>query len=137
MQKGFILFALCLFMGLNLQAQQLAVLTSSETKEAISWDQKLVNLGDIPQNIPAPAEFVLTNNSDQPIIITNVKGSCGCTATKHDDSPILPGKSTTITATYNAKKTGPFIKSVTVTTSHGEPQVVKLKGNVLKPDLPK
>lgn len=132
MQKGFIVLAISFLFSFNLSAQSIAKLTSSPVKEAVSWNTEFHDYGDIPQNIPAPVEFVMTNNSDQPIIITKVKGSCGCTATKHDDAPVLPGASTVITATYNAKQAGPFIKKVNVTTSDGGSYKLQLKGNVVK-----
>ena len=102
--------------------------------EALLWDKMEHQFGEIPQNIPATAEFLLTNNSDQPMIITKVKGSCGCTATYHDKEPIAPGTQTTIKATYNAKKPGAFIKYVSVTTTaNSEPVKLKLSGTVINP----
>ncbi|MEM1319899.1 MAG: DUF1573 domain-containing protein [Bacteroidota bacterium] len=140
MQKGFILLALALlcsyplFQGQDITADTAQATLKPTEKEVISWESKIHDFGEIPQNVPAQAEFVLTNNSDEMMIITNVKGSCGCTAAKHDEAPVAPGKSTTITATYNAAKIGPFTKSITVKTSLTEqPELLKIKGEVITP----
>ena len=97
----------------------------------IQWDKMQYDYGNIPQNVPAEAVFNLTNTGDEPLIITKVKGSCGCTATTHDDDPVMPGESTTITATYNAKKKGAFTKFVKVSTNRSDkPISLKIKGTV-------
>ncbi len=141
MQKGFILLTLAFLCSFSVvQAQELAVNTSYEAPveaapQLISWESKIHDFGDIPQGVPVVAEFVLTNNSDQPLVIIKSKGSCGCTVAKHDEKPVPPGGSTTITATYNAAKTGSFTKKVSVTTSiSDQPQILKVKGEVIAAD---
>ncbi|MEM9823298.1 MAG: DUF1573 domain-containing protein [Bacteroidota bacterium] len=107
------------------------VKTEVNSPQGISWDKTQYDYGKIPQNVPAEAVFTLTNTSNEPLIITKVKGSCGCTATAHSDDPVMPGENTTITATYNAKKKGAFTKTVRVTTNQSEsPVVLKIKGTV-------
>lgn len=101
--------------------------------KGMAWDHMQHDYGKIPQNVPAEAVFTLTNTSEEPLVITKVKGSCGCTATAHSDDPVMPGESTTITATYNAKKVGAFTKRVSVTTNLSEkPVVLNIKGTVEK-----
>ena len=91
-----------------------------------------IDLGELTQNIPAKAMFKLTNESNQPMILKHVQGSCGCTATNYEKTPIDAGEDTIIEATYNAKKIGPFQKTVTVQTNLQEkPIILKIKGNVL------
>lgn len=134
-------FALLLGSG-TLNAQVNKTTNDSKTPKAtlvknvtndlgIQWDVMKFDYGNIPQNVPAEATFTLTNTGAEPLLITNVKGSCGCTATAHSDDPVAPGESTTITATYNAKKKGAFTKFVKVTTNRDEaPIKLQIKGNV-------
>ncbi len=97
----------------------------------LRWDQTTHDFGEIAQGKPQTADFVLTNSGTEPLLITNVKSSCGCTAAKHDTNPILPGESTTISATYNAKKSGQFRKTVKVSTNRSEtPIVLSVVGTV-------
>ncbi len=141
--KNVILLCLIAVLTANVQLNaQKAVFTSYTAEEvsitevnpvAIQWDKQEHDYGNIPQGIPASSDFVLTNNGTESLVITNVKGSCGCTATQHDKEPVLPGESTTITATYNAKKQGIFTKTIKVsTTANDEPIVLKIKGKVVK-----
>ncbi|GHV23589.1 hypothetical protein FACS189428_7290 [Clostridia bacterium] len=78
------------------------------------------------------ATFVVTNNTNAPIVLTNVRASCGCTTPSWTKTPIESGKTGEVTATYNTKgQTGPFEKTVTITTN-GDPEriVVRIKGTV-------
>lgn len=89
------------------------------------------NLGKVPQNIPATAVYKLKNMGDKPIMITNVRTSCGCTSKSYSKEPIKPGESTTVEASYNARSLGNFYKTVTVTTNEGiAPMVFKIRGTV-------
>ena len=95
------------------------------------WDKTEVDLGKIAQNNPAEVVFTVTNSGDVPLVIKDVKSSCGCTVPKFTKEPVLPGKSTTITAVYNAHNAGSFSKSVIVimNTSEGSKALV-IKGVV-------
>jgi len=96
------------------------------------WDQTTSDLGKIPQNIPAEASFTLTNTSDKPLLLKEVKPTCGCTVAAYDQNPILPGESTLIKTTYNAKKTGNFQKTIKVLTNLSDKHIpLKLKGEVV------
>ncbi|CAD0004548.1 MULTISPECIES: DUF1573 domain-containing protein [Flavobacterium] len=99
---------------------------------AIVWKAETIDVGQIPQGTPKAIVFEFKNTGKTAVVITNVQGSCGCTATDYTKEPILPGKSAKVTATYNAANKGAFTKTVTVTTS-GEttPKVLTLKGTVI------
>lgn len=76
--------------------------------------------------------FILTNQTDSAIVITNVSASCGCTTPSWTKTPIAPGKTGEVTATYKPKdRPGPFHKSITITTT-GTPEKLTLfiKGTV-------
>ena len=98
----------------------------------IAWKAEQIDLGEIPQNKPKAIEFEFKNNGKTAVIITNVKASCGCTATDYTKTPIAPGGTAKITATYNAAAKGAFTKTVTVTTNAEEaPKVLSFKGTVI------
>ena len=84
-------------------------------KARVTWERKSYKFGNVKQNVPAVCTFRFTNEGDAPLIIHNVKPSCGCTAIDYPkDTPIAPGESGEIKAEYNAKKVGSFTKSLTV-----------------------
>lgn len=99
---------------------------------SILWKSESIDVGTIPQGKPKAIIFEFKNTSKTAVIITNVQGSCGCTATDYTKTPVLPGKSGLITATYNAANLGAFSKTVTVTTNADTtPKVLTLKGTVV------
>lgn len=129
------LLTLCLLSCGSIYAQSSTATAMAATAEvnAISWDTETYQFGTVEQNIPVTAEFVLTNNGEKPIVITEVKKTCGCTVPAYDEAPIMPGESSIIKATYNAKKEGSFTKTIKVyTTLSDQPIPLKLKGTVSK-----
>ncbi len=106
--------------------------TEKTADSVISWKAESIDLGEIPQNVSKAVDFEFINTGDSAIIITNVKASCGCTATDYTKTPILPGGTAKIKASYNAAAKGAFNKTVTVTTSVDEtPKVLTIKGTVI------
>ena len=100
----------------------------------ITWEEDSFNFGEIEQGTPVSHEFTFKNTTKQTILITNVRASCGCTATNYTKTPIKPGETGTVTATYNARNGGNFNKTVTVTTNDSDvKKVLKIKGKVLTP----
>ncbi|MDA6068513.1 DUF1573 domain-containing protein [Flavobacterium sp. AC] len=98
----------------------------------IVWKAETIDVGQIPQGTPKAIVYEFKNTGKTAVVITNVQGSCGCTATDYTKEPILPGKSAKVTATYNAANKGGFTKTVTVTTSaESTPKVLTLKGTVI------
>jgi hypothetical protein len=80
--------------------------------------------------------FVFTNTGDEPLIIKNVKSTCGCTVPTKPTDPILPGKSDKIQVKYNMNP-GPIRKTITVETNavNYEEGIIalKIKGEVIPP----
>jgi hypothetical protein len=77
--------------------------------------------------------FEFTNTGNTPLVISNAKASCGCTVPNWTKTPVEPGKTGVITATYNAQgRPGPFTKTITVSSNAATPQVaLTIKGEVL------
>lgn len=104
----------------------------TETASSIVWKAETIDVGEIPQGTPKAIVYEFKNTGKTAVVITQVQGSCGCTATDYTKEPILPGKSAKVTATYNAANKGAFTKTVTVTTSaETAPKILTLKGTVI------
>lgn len=78
--------------------------------------------------------FEFTNTGDEPLIITNVQSTCGCTVPSKPTEPILPGKTSKIDVKYNMK-TGPIRKTITVESNAINVEegrvAIKIKGDVI------
>jgi len=107
-------------------------ITKTFATSPVSWKSESIDIGSIPQGTPKSLDFEFRNTGKTDIIITNVKASCGCTATDYTKTPIKPGQTAKVTATYNAANKGAFTKTVTVTTNAEEaPKVLTFKGTVI------
>jgi len=127
-----------IFSQVNAQNQAAATAGKTEVKAKVNgpvarWDVTENNMGDIPQGIPRSAQFNLTNDGNEPLIIASAQASCGCTNLSYLKDPLMPGKSMAISATYNAAAKGPFTKTITVrTNASDQPTILWIKGTVVE-----
>ena len=100
----------------------------------ITFETTTHEFGDVKETGgPISYDFKFKNTGDQPIIISNVQASCGCTTPDWTKTPVAPGQSGSIKAQYNPLgRPGAFNKSMTVTSNSIEATtVVFIKGNVV------
>ena len=92
------------------------------------------NYGTIQKGGDGKCTFTFVNEGNEPLILSNVKASCGCTTPSYTQKPVMPGKEGTIDVKYNTNNVGGFSKTVTVTSNAVDnPRVVlKIKGNVVQ-----
>lgn len=90
----------------------------------IAWEKKSHDFGNIVQGDKVEHTFSFTNTGNEPLIITNVQVSCGCTTPKGwPRDPIPPGASGEITVSFNsAGKMGIQNKPVTLVTNAVNPE---------------
>jgi hypothetical protein len=90
------------------------------------------DFGTVEESGPIGYEFNFTNTGTAPIVITDVRASCGCTTPSWTKEPIAPGGKGIIKAEYNTTgRIGVFNKSITITSNATEPsKVLYIKGIV-------
>lgn len=99
----------------------------------MTFETEVIDYGTINQNADGLRTFKFTNTGSQPLIISNAKGSCGCTVPTWPKKPINPGESGEIKVKYATNRLGPINKSVTVNSNASEPsKVLRIKGNVIE-----
>ncbi|MEO9022773.1 MAG: DUF1573 domain-containing protein [Ginsengibacter sp.] len=90
------------------------------------------NFGNVKQNVPAKATVIVTNIGTGILLIEEVVPSCGCTNAEYTKTPIAPGKTGSISVTYNAAALGHIDKTLTVKFAGADDvKFVKLTGEVL------
>ncbi len=101
----------------------------------IVFAEKVHNYGTIQKGGDGNCEFTFTNTGDEPLILSNVRASCGCTTPSWTQKPVMPGKTGTIKVRYNTNNVGGFTKTVTVTSNavNDSRLVLTIKGNVVQP----
>lgn len=99
----------------------------------IRFENKQHDFGSIKEDGgPATTVFEFTNTGNQPLIVNNVKATCGCTTPSWTKDPIAPNQKGAITVTYDPKsRVGAFSKNVNVY-SNTQPSVniITIKGKV-------
>lgn len=87
----------------------------------VSFSETTFDFGKIKQGETVKHKFVITNTGTNPLILENVKPSCGCTALDWPKDPIAPGKSGEIEAQFNSTgKSGAQLKNITITLNTAE-----------------
>jgi|TARA_B110000305_G_C19442209_1_gene642577 hypothetical protein len=110
---------------------------TEEKKEGpiFKFEHETIDYGKIDKGSNGERVFLFTNVGTSPLIIENVKGSCGCTVPTKPDKPILPGDKGEIKVKYDTNRIGGFSKTVTIVSNAIEPRkIVRIKGLVEKPN---
>jgi len=109
---------------------------SSEKQAVIKFDKEEHDFGSLLQGEVVSYSFHFTNTGNQPLIISDVGSSCGCTVGEYSREPIAPGKTGTIKVTYNSTGHHGFQSRVLTVMSNTNPAktTLRIKGKVLTPD---
>lgn len=136
--KKFVLLTAFVF-GLFFIARSQTVQVESGNPSSMAkfkWEATTFDFGKIEQGKPVSHDFTFTNTGTTPLVISNVRGSCGCTVTDYSRDPIAPGKTGMVKATFNAAAIGAFNKSIRVTANvEGANETLYIKGEVVSGNL--
>ena len=98
----------------------------------IEFKTDTIDYGTIEKGSNGVRVFEFTNTGNEPLIISQVKSSCGCTIPKKPKDPILPGKTGEIEVKYDTNRVNPIRKTITVISNAETPTVaLKIKGEVI------
>ncbi len=111
MKRLVLIFAVVLGFAVNASAQ----------KAEFKFNEEKHDFGKIPQGKPVTTQFVFTNVGAEPLILTSVQPTCGCTIADFTKVPVKNGEKGTITITYNAAALGGFTKPIVVTSNAATP----------------
>ena len=112
------------------KAENMARTTVSFAKE--EYDYGKVNSGE-----KVTYKFKFTNTGSEPLELTNVKASCGCTTPSYSTAPVAPGEEGYIDVEFDTTgKRGIQSKTITVTGNFdGDIQrILRITGEVLTAD---
>ena len=124
MRKSFLLLGFLFFF----------LLVSAQEKAEIQFKEETIDYGKISRGSDGVRVFEFTNTGDAPLVITNVRSSCGCTIPKKPEEPILPGQTGQIEVKYDTNRAaGPFRKAITVSSNANSPtKILKIKGELVE-----
>src|ERR1700733_8679675 len=90
-------------------------------KAEFKFNEEKHDFGKIPQGTPVTTVFTFTNVGQDPLIITDVRPTCGCTIADFTKTPVKAGETGSIKITYNAAFAAPFTKTIVVTSNASTP----------------
>lgn len=121
-QLTFVLFLLA-FVASSAMAQGGPVMTFEKTE---------IDYGTVALGGDGVRTFKFKNTGNQPLVIKNARGSCGCTVPKWPNEAIQPGKTAIIEVKYDTNRAGQFTKDVYVETNEAQPKhTLTIKGTVV------
>ena len=120
-----LLLVFTLSLALNVHAQTAG--------PAIEFTTQVVDYGEIEKGSDGVRIFEFVNSGNQPLIISKVYSSCGCTIPKKPEAPIAPGEKGEIQVKYDTNRVGPIRKTITVNSNAESTPIIslKIKGTVL------
>jgi hypothetical protein len=130
-----------LIFGIAVAAAAFAQTTPAKAPgPVITWEKSTHDFGDIQQGDKVENTFRFTNTGTEPLIITNVTVTCGCTTPKGwpRDPIAVGGKSEIIVAFNSLGKFGKQNKVITVISNAVNPEAgqVSFTANVLEKKAP-
>ena len=126
----------------NTESQDAAEATTETTTEGttteangggkVEFAETAIDFGKVKEGEIVERVFTYTNTGTEPVILSQVSASCGCTTPSYTQTPVLPGEKGEVKVSFDSKgQTGKQQKIITVV-SNAENRVttVQLKGEV-------
>ena len=120
--KTFIVFVFGVFTIYGAIAQEVATTEASANGAVMTFEEVKYDFGDIYQGDKVEHVFKFENTGNEPLIITNVQTTCGCTAPNWPRDPSTPGQESEIKVVFNSTgKIGRQNKVITIVSNATNP----------------
>jgi hypothetical protein len=114
-----------------------SLLRKNKDAPKIEFENQVHDFGTILQGGNGTYEFVFINEGKEPLILNNVKSSCGCTKPEWSSEPVKHGDKAAVKVGYNTRLVGPFTKTITVFSNASNSTVtLTIKGTVTPVEKP-
>lgn len=114
---------------INLSDSQDTPLTS------LQIEKQTIELKDLVVNKACFAKFNIKNIGYNPLIISNVNTTCGCTVPQWSKQPVLPNDTTTITVKVTPNNEGFFRKTITVNCNVKKQKIILIVNGIAKSQI--
>jgi hypothetical protein len=85
---------------------------------SVTFDKTTHDFGEIMNGNPVETVFTYTNTGKSPLVVTDIKSTCGCTVPQGwSREPLAPGASSQFTVKFNGKGANKVSKTITLTTN--------------------
>jgi len=130
--------ALLICLIISAHAQESVIESIDPNAPEITFENETIDYGTLENGADGVRSFKFKNTGKSPLLITEVKGQCGCTTLPDGwpKEPIKPGASGTIKVKYDTQRTGTFDKKVTITSNAKiASKMVTIKGVIKAPPV--
>jgi hypothetical protein len=115
MKKLLLTLGVTFIMGFSVIAQNIETQPAvNKNAPVINFDKTTHDYGTVIKGGDGTCEFRFKNTGVEPLILSNVTSSCGCTVPEWPRAPILRGKSDVIKVKYDTNRVGGINKTITV-----------------------
>lgn len=129
MKKTFFIITILSLFSFSIHAQN----TNAVIADSIVFDNLVYDYGSIERGSDGNSTFTFTNQGQKPLVLSNVRASCGCTVPQWPREPVAPGGKGEITVKYNTNIAGSFNKTITVNSNAANSAVVlRIRGSVVQ-----
>jgi hypothetical protein len=98
----------------------------------IDFKEAIHDFGEIKYGGNGTYEFKFTNKGKSPLVLDNVRSTCGCTVPEWTREPLNPSETGTIRVIYDTHRVGAFSKTLIVySNASNSPVRIFIKGTVL------
>lgn len=85
---------------------------------SVTFDKVAHDFGEIQNGTPVETVFTYANSGQSPLVVTDIKSTCGCTVPQGwSREPLAPGASSQFTVKFNGKGANKVSKTITLTTN--------------------
>jgi hypothetical protein len=129
---GVLFVASCAFLSAQSSNTPTTVQENLNAPE-ISFENLVHDYGTMKKGADGKCVFTFTNNGKEPLILGEVRATCGCTTPGWTKDPVLPGKSGEIVAVYDTNRMGEFSKTIIINSNaKTNPVTLTIKGTVVE-----
>jgi hypothetical protein len=130
MKRNLVFFIMSAMAFITVNSANLKANDNSPADTAIiAFTETSHDYGTIQKGSDGTYVFTFKNTGNIPLVLSNVRSSCGCTIPTWPKEPIAPGKTGEIKVIYNTNISGGFQKSITINSNSGT-VVLTIKGSV-------
>ena len=76
---------------------------AQETTPEFKFEKKIIKYDKVKEGKVLYFDYIFENVGDRPLIITDIKVTCGCTKPEWKKAPVMPGKRDTIHVSFDTK----------------------------------
>lgn len=109
-----------------------AVSSPNGESPIFTFEQDTYEFGTVEEGTKVEHDFVFNNSGKTPLIIANVRASCGCTTPEYPKTPIKPGESGVIKVVFDSQNQVGIQHKIITIQSNAQPSttILHLKGKV-------